>query len=226
MERVIAALDALPGEFRIRLSSLEPAVVNADYVKRLLKYGRLCHHLHLSAQSGSDRILKAMNRPYDRKEYLRIVETVREADPFYGISTDIIAGFPGEKERDHQDSVDLIGECGFCRTHVFRYSPRPRTAAASMKEQVSPQVKNRRSDALQEAGAKAGASFCRKNLGQERTVLMEEYLPEKGMVTGLTDNYIRVYVRCREEESGEMLNTFRQVKLTEIFADGCLGLIL
>ncbi len=226
VERVIAALDALPGEFRIRLSSLEPAVVNADYVKRLLKYGRLCHHLHLSAQSGSDRILKAMNRPYDRKEYLRIVETVREADPFYGISTDIIAGFPGEKERDHQDSVDLIGECVFCRTHVFRYSPRPKTAAASMKEQVSPQVKNRRSDALQEAGAKAGTSFCRKNLGQERTVLMEEYLPEKGMVTGLTDNYIRVYVRCREEESGEMLNTFRQVKLTEIFADGCLGLIL
>ena len=226
VERVIAALDALAGNFRIRLSSLEPAVVNADYVRRLLKYGKLVHHLHLSAQSGSDRILKAMNRPYDRSGYLQIVDAVRSFDPYYGISTDLIVGFPGEKEADFEQSLSLVSICDFCRTHVFRYSRRPKTLAASMKEQVSPQVKARRSDLLQEAGEKARASFCMKNLGQERLVLIEEYLEDPGMLTGYTDNYIRVYMKCPPEGPEKMLNTFRQVKLNEVYRDGCKGLIL
>ncbi|MBQ9060085.1 MAG: MiaB/RimO family radical SAM methylthiotransferase [Firmicutes bacterium] len=226
VERVIAALDALPGNFRIRLSSLEPAVVNADYVRRLLKYDRLCHHLHLSAQSGSDRVLKAMNRPYDRSQYLQIVDAVRSFDPWYGISTDIIVGFPGENERDFEDSVSLVDICDFCKVHAFKYSRRPKTKAASMKEQVSPQVKNRRSDRLQEEGDKAAASFCMKNLGRQETVLVEEYLPELGMVTGYTGNYIRTYIRCGQEEGEEMLNRFRRVLLTETFRDGCIALIL
>ena len=226
VERVIAALDALDGDFRIRLSSLEPAVVNADYVQRLLKYKKLCHHLHLSAQSGSDRILAAMNRPYDRTQYLQIVETVRRFDPYYGLSTDIIVGFPGEKEKDFEDSCSLTAACDFCKTHVFKYSRRPNTAAAVMKEQVSPQVKNRRSDTLQEAGRQTSASFCMKNLGQVRTVLVEEFLPERGMLTGYTDNYIRVYIACPEADAAEMLNTFRQVRLTEVYRDGCTGVVV
>ena len=226
VEKVIAALDRLPGNFRIRLSSLEPAVVNADYVRRLLKYERLCHHLHLSAQSGSDRILKAMNRPYDRSQYLQIVEALRSFDPWYGISTDIIVGFPGEKERDFEDSLSLVQICDFCKVHAFKYSRRPKTLAASMKEQVSPQVKNRRSDLLQEAGNRAAAGFCEKNLGRQQIVLIEEYLPRDGVVTGFTGNYIRVYIRCPEDTAGELLNTFRQVRLTESFRDGCIALIL
>ena len=226
VEKVIAALDRLPGNFRIRLSSLEPAVVNADYVRRLLKYERLCHHLHLSAQSGSDRILKAMNRPYDRSQYLQIVETLRSFDPWYGISTDIIVGFPGEKERDFEDSLSLVQICDFCKVHAFKYSRRPKTLAASMKEQVSPQVKNRRSDLLQEAGNRAAAGFCEKNLGRQEIVLIEEYLSRDGVVTGYTGNYIRVYIKCTEEAAGELLNTFRQIRLTESFRDGCIALIL
>ena len=225
VEQVIAALNELPGEFRIRLSSLEPAVVNADYVKRLLKYDRLCHHLHLSAQSGSDRILQAMNRPYDRTGYLEILEAVRDFDPCYGISTDLIVGFPGEKETDFEDTLRLVEECDFCRTHVFRYSRRPKTRAASMKEQVSPQVKSRRSDALQEAGSRAGASFCGKNLGQKRRVLIEEYLPEENMLSGYTDNYIRIYVPWGEGRPDGMLDTLQWVRLTELWRDGCRGLL-
>ena len=97
IEKVIAALDSLEGDFRIRLSSLEPAVVNADYVKKLMKYEKLCHHMHLSAQSGSNSVLEGMNRPYDRKQYIDIVKALRSFDPCYGISTDIIVGFPGGK---------------------------------------------------------------------------------------------------------------------------------
>lgn len=226
VERVIAALEELPGDFRVRLSSLEPAVVNADYVKRLLKYERLCHHLHLSAQSGSDRILKAMNRPYDREQYLQIVKAVRQFDPYYGISTDLIVGFPGEKEADFEDSVSLTEACDFCRTHVFKYSRRPKTRAASMPEQVSPQVKNRRSEILQQAGHQAQASFCAKNIGQTRRVLFEEYLPQSGMLTGFTDSYIRVYVSCEPGEGRALQNEFRQVRLIKSHQDGCIGLIL
>ena len=93
VEKVIAAVNDMEGDFRIRLSSLEPAVVNADYVVRLLKYDKLCHHLHLSAQSGSDKVLREMNRPYSRKQYVDIVEVLRKADPLYGISTRKGTGF-------------------------------------------------------------------------------------------------------------------------------------
>lgn len=224
VEPVIAALNALSGDFRIRLSSLEPAVVNADYVKRLLKYDKLCHHLHLSAQSGSDRILKAMNRPYGRKEYLEIVEALRTFDPFYGISTDIIVGFPGEKEADFEESCRLTGMCGFCKTHIFKYSKRLFTKAAEMKEHVAPQVKNRRSDTLHRYAKDAAERFFRENMGRQERVLFEECYPEKNIITGYAGNYIRVYTVYEDEEQAEaLLNRFVQVKLQHPYGDGMAG---
>ena len=221
VEKVIAALDALEGDFRIRLSSLEPAVVNAEYVKRLLKYDKLCHHLHLSAQSGSSKVLKAMNRPYDRDEYLEIVKVLREHNPRYGISTDIIVGFPGEKEADFEDSCRLTEECSFCKTHIFKYSKRPFTKAAEMKEHVAPQVKNRRSDELHKVSKKAAADFFRKCSGTETKVLFEEIYPEKNIITGFSDNYTRVYVKYdKPEEVEKMINEFAMVRLGQPFEEG------
>ena len=227
VEKVVAALNALEGEFRIRLSSLEPAVVNAEYVRRLLKYDRLCHHLHLSAQSGSSRVLKNMNRPYDRDEYLDIVKVLRENDPCYGISTDIIVGFPGEKEADFEDSCRLTGECAFCKTHIFKYSRRPFTKAADMKEHVAPQVKSRRSDRLHEAGKNAAEAFFKRCVGTEQTVLFEELYREKKTITGYTGNYIRVYVRYGSEEEAErLINTFVSVRLTGLAGEGMTAEII
>ena len=140
VEKVIAALNALPGEFRIRLSSLEPAVVNADYVKRLLKYDRLCHHLHLSAQSGSDRILKAMNRRYTRDSYMEKLRALRAAVKDIGVTTDIIVAFPGEEEQDFEDTLDLVREARYDSAFTFIYSPREGTAAAKMPGAVAPDV--------------------------------------------------------------------------------------
>ncbi|MEE0516311.1 MAG: tRNA (N(6)-L-threonylcarbamoyladenosine(37)-C(2))-methylthiotransferase MtaB [Anaerovoracaceae bacterium] len=215
MESLISAIDGLPGEFRIRLSSLEPAVVNADYVKRLLKYERLCHHLHLSAQSGSDNVLSMMNRPYNRKDYLDIVEVLRQSDELYGISTDIIVGFPGETEQDFSDSKKLIEEAGFCKVHPFKYSKRDRTAAALMENQIPPEIKNRRMDEISSVSEKAVSNFLTKCIGDRRIVLFEEQ--EGPYVTGYTDNYIKVYVK------GNELNCFKEVKLLEIYKDGMKG---
>ncbi len=217
MEAIIKALNELPGEFRIRLSSLEPAVINADYVERLMKYDKLCHHLHLSAQSGSDHVLELMNRPYGQKEYLEIVKVLREKDPLYGISTDIIVGFPEETEEDFEDSMNLVEAAGFCKVHAFRYSKREGTAAAVMKGQVASEVKNIRVNKLIEAGDEAAADFSNKCIGQTRTVLFEEWSGE--YITGYTDNYIKVYAKGTNED----LNCFREVKLLEIYEDGMKG---
>ena len=242
IEKAIAAINELEGEFRIRLSSLEPAVVNADYVKRLFRYDKLCHHLHMSAQSGSDSVLKAMNRPYTRAQYLEMAKTLYDFDPCFGLSTDIIVGFPGEKERDFDESYALVAECGFCRTHVFKYSKRPGTKAAEMKEQVSPQDKQRRSDELQDAAGKAARIFFEVNIayageGRTETVLFEEVVEARSdgagitkgdpLLTGYTGNYIRVYVPVdgtagdgTVTAGGAKPGDFAEIRLESIYCDG------
>ena len=227
VEKAVAAINALEGDFRIRLSSLEPAVVDAGYVKRLFRYEKLCHHLHLSAQSGSDEILKAMNRPYDRSMYLDIVRELRSFDPHYGISTDIIVGFPGEREMDYEHSCSLTEECRFCKTHIFKYSKRPFTKAAGMKGHVAPQVKNRRSDTLHKIGKEASLEFFRSNEGNTQIVLPEEIYGEKNMVTGYTGNYIKVYIDVENmDDAGKLINRMVKVRLKEAFADGMKGEIV
>ena len=219
IEIIIRRIDSLPGDFRIRLSSLEPTVVNADYVKRLLQYKRLCPHLHLSIQSGSDHILKAMNRHYSRQEYLDIVRVLKEHDPGYGITTDIIAGFPGETEEDFQDSLDMIRTVEFCKVHGFRYSRRPGTAAAAMTGQVGGEEKNQRIQRLLAEGKNAESMYFAGCAGRRevRTVLFEEV--EEGLLTGYSENYIKVYAAGGEE----LLNSFQKVTLLEEYKDGMKG---
>ncbi len=226
IESIMKRLNALEGDFRIRLSSLEPAVVNAEYVKGLLQYEKLCPHLHLSAQSGSDGILKAMNRPYSRRDYLDIVDTLKAFDPNYGITTDLIAGFPGETESDFQDSMSLIDEVKFGKVHAFKYSQRPMTKAALMEGQISAPIKKARSQALMDAGKRAAHQFFLRNKGTVRRVLVEEYLEDFACLTGYTDNYIRVYLSSEKGESNLLLNSFEMVKLEEPYLDGMKGSLL
>ena len=224
VEVIIRALCALPGDFRIRLSSLEPTVVNAEYVAGLMKYDKLCHHLHLSLQSGSDSVLSAMNRRYDRAEYLRIVRALKEFDPNYGISTDIIVGFPGETESDFRDTLDMVKQAGFCKVHAFKYSRRKGTKAAEMKGQVAPEVKARRSAQLIEAGERQARAFFLGNAGTERRVLFEEFDEKTGCFRGHADNFIEVY--CDRPEDGmDLSNTFAYVRLTEQFSGGMKGVL-
>ena len=182
VEPLIAELDRIEGDFRIRLSSLEPTVIDAAYVQKLLKYDRLCHHLHLALQSGSDQILKAVNRHYDREDFMEIVSVLRNFDPLYGLSTDIITGFPGETERDFHDSEEIVEKAGFCKVHVFRYSRREGTPAAEMSGQIPGDVKQRRSRALMDCAEKAAGGFFDRCVGDERVVLVERAV--KDPITG------------------------------------------
>mgnify|MGYP004679092199 FL=1 len=214
IEIIIYLLDRMPGDFRIRLSSLEPTAVNSDYVKRLLEYDRLCHHLHLSIQSGSDSVICAMNRNYTRRDYLDIVKVLRDKDPHYGITTDIIVGFPGETDEDFADSMNMVREADFLRVHAFQYSKRKGTAAAVMENQIEPQVKKSRSAALIAEADRVSKEFMTACTGEIRQVLFEE--TDKDKITGYTDNYIKVYAQADER----FLNTLRDVKITGIMYDG------
>lgn len=220
LEEILDKLETMPGEFRIRLSSLEPTVINAEYVKSLFKYKRLCHHLHLSLQSGSDNVLKAMNRHYNREEYLKIVETLRDFDPHYGITTDIIVGFPGETEDDFTDTIDMVSKAGFGKVHAFKYSKRKGTAAYEMTNQVSPPVKKERSIRLIEEWERESKLFIESSFGDIRRVLFEEYDKENQALTGYTDNYIKAYLKIDETEAESYKNAFADVRIENIFADG------
>ena len=216
---LLSDLDKIDGEFRIRLSSLEPTVVDKNNVEQIIRFSRLCHHLHLSVQNGSDRILRSMNRHYTRDEYLEIVRAIREFDPLYGITTDIIVGFPGETESDFADTIDIVRQAGFGKVHVFRYSPRKGTVGAGLPDAVPGQTKIDRSDALERISADVARDFIRKNMLVEHTVLIEEH--QAGYTTGYTDNYIRVYI----EDSDYVLEpgSFVTVRLEELHEDGCIA---
>ena len=206
-------------DFRIRLSSLEPTVVDKDNVEEIIRHKRLCHHLHLSVQSGSSSVLRSMNRHYSREEYLEIVRAIRDYDPLFGITTDIIVGFPGESQDDFNDSLDIVRQAGFGRTHVFRYSPRKGTAGAAMKDAVPESIKKERAAVLERLGSETAEDFIKANSGTVQTVLIEEWAD--GYATGYTGNYIKVYIHDPERrlEAGE----FVKAATEDAFMDGAIA---
>jgi threonylcarbamoyladenosine tRNA methylthiotransferase MtaB len=216
---IVARLDALGGDFRIRLGSLEPTVIDARCVSRLFAYERLCPSLHLSVQSGSTRVLAAMRRGYAREDYLALIRVLRAHDPAYGVSTDIIAGFPGETEADFNDSLSLLEAVDFSHVHVFRFSKREGTVAASMPEQVPAALKASRAERLLRAGERSAAAFLRRNIGAVRRVLPERVDPADGLLEGLTENGIRV----RFAGEASLCGGFARIRLTASSGDGLRG---
>ena len=224
LEGVICLLNDITGDFRIRLGSLEPTVVDAGYAKRLLKYEKLCPHMHLSVQSGSERILQAMNRHYSRSDYLAIVEALREADPGYGLTTDLIVGFPGETEEDFLESIRLVKEAGYHKVHVFPYSKRNGTMAASLEYQIPPNLKKERAARLTLEAERVAAAFFQTLCGTKRRVLFEEYDEKAGEVNGFSDNYIRIYYPANPSEAESLLGAFSEVLLEKPYKDGIKGI--
>lgn len=222
LEEILDELEKIQRDFRIRLSSLEPTVINAEYVKGLFKYKKLCHFLHLSLQSGSDKILDMMNRRYDSRQYLDIVDTLREFDPLYGISTDIIVGFPSETDEDFDDSINVVKKAQFCKVHAFKYSKRKGTKAAEFADQISPQTKKERSKRLIDVSENVASKFIQKNLGTKNRVLFEEYDENNMAITGYTDNYIKAYMYIDKNEAERYKNNFFDIILEKPLNDGVL----
>jgi threonylcarbamoyladenosine tRNA methylthiotransferase MtaB len=158
-----------------------------------------------------------MNRHYTRSDYLEIVKALKEFDPNYGITTDIIAGFPGETGEDFDDTIELVKSAGFCRVHVFRYSPRKGTPGAKMKDAVDGKLKKLRAELLEETAGLAADRFVKEQIGRPQRVLIEEI--KGGYATGYTDNYVKVYIKDGDLEAG----CFVDAKITGFHKDDALA---
>lgn len=176
---------------RIRLSSLEPRIVDKQFLDRLSKVEQFCDHFHLSLQSGSDSILQSMNRKYDTDLYEKTINLIREYYPNAAITTDIIVGFPGETDEDFEKTLKFVDKIQFSKIHVFKYSNRKGTVASKMKNQVSGVVKKERSKLLIEKSKYYTDKFLDNILNQPIKVLFESK-NDDGYIKGYTTNYIRV----------------------------------
>jgi len=190
------------GVARLRLSSLQPQEITPELL-RLWNDSRLCRHFHLSLQSGSDVVLQRMGRRYDSADYRRAVALIREAVPGVAITTDIIVGFPDESDEEFRESYDFAKETGFARIHVFPYSPRPGTKAATMPDQVDDKTKRERSRRMLALGRAAVRNFRKRFLGETVMVLWEQ--ESCGVWSGLTDNYIRVFTKSDKDLANKLV---------------------
>lgn len=183
----------LPGDFRLRLSSLEAAEVRDDLVRVLAGHPRICPHLHLCLQSGSDRILRAMKRRYTASSFLERCRRLREALDEPAFTTDVIVGFPGETEEDFAETLRVVNKVGFCKVHVFPYSPRQGTVAATLPDRVAPPQIAERRRRLEDLERELRTAHIRRLQGRRLDVLVEGSDPERpGYVRGTSCRAIAV----------------------------------
>lgn len=204
-------LARIPGLARIRLSSIEPHDITLELVETLTSSPVFCRHLHVPLQSGDDQVLQSMGRRYTVYEYARLADVLRENIPGLGLTTDVMVGFPGETKEQFNHTYQFVKEVSFSRLHVFKYSPRPGTAAASFSGQVEPALKEKRSRRLLKLGGKLAVDFAASLLGEELEVLVERPLQtENGWYEGFSDNYVRVVLPGNEALTGEIVRVMAE----------------
>ena len=208
---LLEEINKIDGICRIRLGSLEPKIINEKFMDRLIKLEKICHHFHLSLQSGSNKTLKRMNRKYTTEEFKNIVEILRKYYDDVILTTDIIVGFPGENEEEFEETYNFLKEIKFYKMHVFPYSPRKGTVAEKMPEQVDGNIKEKRSKKLIEMSEQNQKGYNEKLIGKEVEVLFEEEEKKDNEIfyKGHTSNYILVKYKTTEN----LENQIRKVKI-------------
>ena len=223
LSNLINALTNIEGLKRIRLGSLEPTIFTEDFIKTIALNKKVCHHFHISLQSGCDETLKRMNRRYTTEEYLEAVKNIREKMPDSAITTDIMTGFPGETDEEFEKTCEFIKKVKFADAHIFKYSIRKGTKAAHMANQVSPCIKEERSRKLVSLIENSRKKFNESFLGKETFVLFERpYNKEKNLLEGKTANYITVVAEAEHEYEGKIL----KVKIEKAEDDILFGKII
>ena len=208
---LLEKINEIEGIHRIRLGSLDPKIITEEFMQRLIKLEKMCHHFHLSLQSGCDETLKRMNRKYNTAEIKEIVERLRRYYDDVILTTDIIVGFPGETEEEFEKTYQFLKEIKLYKMHVFQYSPRKGTRAAVMPNQVDGNVKEKRSRKLIELSNENQKRYNEKLVGKEVEVLFEDQVVEedKKYFKGHTQNYILV----KYETDENLENTLKSVKI-------------
>ena len=209
--RLLKMLEPVEGLKRIRFMTSHPKDLSDELIETMAESRKICHHLHLPLQSGSSRILKEMNRRYDKEKYLSLVEKIRKAIPDVSLTTDIIVGFPGETEEDFEETLDVVEKAGYDTAFTFLYSKRTGTPAAKMENQVPEEVAKERFNRLLALVQKKGRERSSRFTGTVQEVLVEEESKEKGIFTGRTQYNLLVHFPADES----LLGKYVKVRLDE-----------
>lgn len=207
---LLRMLDAVDGDYRLRFMTSHPKDATHELIDAMASGRHISHHLHLPVQSGSNRVLKEMNRGYTREKYLALVEYARKKIPDLSLTTDIIVGFPGETYEEFRETVDLVREVGYTSLFTFIYSPREGTRAARMPDPVPAEEKSKWLQELCAEQEKISAVRCAGEVGKTRRVLIEGLNPKTGLLTGRTDGNVIVNFPGGEENVGR----FADVRIT------------
>jgi len=210
LARLVKEIIKVPGLYRLRLSSIEPIEFSDELIEVVTSSKKVAPHLHIPLQSGSNRILTLMKRRYTAEDFKRIVEKILSLNPEICIGTDVMVGFPGEEEENFEETRKLVEEIPFGYLHVFPYSKRKGTVAATMKDDVPPEVKKERAAILREIGTKKSVAYRKRFVTKELEALVLSHLPD-GSSTALTGNYIRIILK-EKPKPGEIV----KVKLTKV----------
>ena len=206
---LLEEVEKIEGLERIRFMTSHPKDLSDELIRTMAESKKVCHHLHLPMQSGSSRILKIMNRRYDKEKYLELVDKIRNAVPDISLTTDIIVGFPGETEEDFQDTLDVVEKCDFDSAFTFIYSKRTGTPAAAMENQVPEDVVKNRFDRLLKEVQDISAEVCGRDVHTVQTVLVEEvndHSPE--LVTGRMSNNTIVHFPGDASLIGKLVDVY------------------
>ena len=221
----IEAVAKIKGVKRIRLGSLEPRIITEDFLKRLVATGKICPHFHLSLQSGSDSVLKRMNRRYSTDEFLEKTKLIREYFIHAGITTDVIAGFPGETKEEFIETKEYMNKVDFYEAHIFKYSRRRGTLADKMDNQLTDKEKSVRSEILIKDANERSRKFREYYIGKRAEVLFEEIIIIGGedYLTGYTREYVKVALKSGDEK---LINEIRDVRIEGFLNDEVMSAIL
>ncbi len=218
---VLTELAKISGLMRLRLSSIELSAITPELINCLQNLPIIMPHLHLPLQSGSNKVLKRMNRNYSTEQYASIINQLRQAIPGIALTTDIIAGFPNETDNEFLDTLKFVAQCGFSQLHVFGYSPRTGTAAARFSDQITESVKKRRVKQLLAQATELQTRFLTQYIGSITEILVEATMHEK--LSGLTPHYQRVTI----ESTAALTNQLIKIKIASVTPENLMtGIIV
>lgn len=211
--RLIGELEKIPGLTRLRLSSIEASDVSQELIRKITASAKLCRHLHIPFQNGDDQILKLMRRRVLSKGYLKLVHSLRQGSPDIGITTDIMVGFPGEKEVNFKNTLDFLKEVKPSRIHIFPFSPRKDTPAYDFKDTLKSGIIKERCQIMKSLAKELAQDFCRRNLDKELEVLVEAN-------AGYSSNYIKVYIAGADIPANSLI----KIRAQKLYKDGLYAL--
>lgn len=218
LAELLEEISKISGEFRIRLSSINPEDIDDKLISVILESDKICNHLHIPLQSGSTTVLRRMGRNYTSDQFLDIIRKFRSVDPLFSFTTDIMVGFPGETDEEFSDTITMVTQAEFSKVHAFRFSERPGTRAAQMEKKVPGNIKKERVDILIKHAHNIATQYKQKLVGRIATVLIE------GVMNGIYFGYDEYYIP--HETNGGIIGDFAKVKTCSVTSEGVVSKIV